>query len=175
MSTTGDEPDVPPPGYSERLEFPPDYSASATHHTIGGQKLFSPLIRHSHIQAHLCLLRAIYNMRATILSGEDKRIPQEAMKLDATQRWAWFVGLAVERCVLTLLRSRITNALSSRFTRWVSYTRVAPLQQWIQEELPPLDVLMVWHAYTLNPMSVIWEPMPIRNVTNLGQVVCRRH
>ena len=97
--SAGGKPDVPPPGYSERLEFPPDYSATATHYTIGGKRLDAPLIRDSHLKAHLCLLRAIHNTRATIQAGEDVRIPQDALKLDATQRWAWFVGLAVERYI----------------------------------------------------------------------------
>ena len=40
---------------------------------------------------------------------------------------------------------------------WLSTVRVTPLDlwiHWVEQELPPLDVLMVWHAYLLNPKYV---------------------
>ena len=58
--------------------------------------------------------------------------------VDKRRPWSWFVGLAVER-----------------FQRWVETLKPhEDWESWLREELPPLDVLMVWHAYTLNPMCV---------------------
>ena len=90
--------DVPPPSYSidRRTEAPPEYFAGETY-TIGGFTLDTPLVRQSHVKAHLCLLRAIIDLKATIEAGDDPRIPPAAKALPYAQRWAWFVGLAVER------------------------------------------------------------------------------
>jgi hypothetical protein len=42
-----------------------------------------------------------------------------------------------------------------RFHRWLKAgVPLKPLNQWLEEELPPIDVLMVWHAYLLNPLYV---------------------
>ena len=30
-------------------------------------------------------------------------------------------------------------------------TPVVPISEWVQQAMPPIDVLMVWHAYLLNP------------------------
>ena len=92
------ETDVPPPRYSDdrRTETPPEYVAGDTY-TIGGNVLDTPLVRNSHIRAHLSLLRAIIDLKATVEAGEDPRIPADARALPYAQRWAWFVGLAVER------------------------------------------------------------------------------
>ena len=34
---------------------------------------------------------------------------------------------------------------------WAEHVKDKPLEIWIEQELPPLDVLMVWHTYLLNP------------------------
>ena len=42
---------------------------------------------------------------------------------------------------------------SCRFQLWISTLRATPLDiwiHWVQQDLPPLDVLMVWHAYMLD-------------------------
>ncbi|KAH9930331.1 uncharacterized protein B0H18DRAFT_994444, partial [Fomitopsis serialis] len=66
-------------------------------------------------------------------------LPVFARDLDSTQetprRWAWFVCLAVER-----------------FRRWTKHVNAnQDIESWVKAEAPPLDVLMVWHAYMLNP------------------------
>ena len=78
-----------PPGYTEPTnELPPDYSTGNTY-TIGGQELDAPLVNVSYLKAHLYLLRAINNLKATIEEGKDSRIPQDARQLHPPQRWAW--------------------------------------------------------------------------------------
>ena len=105
----------------------PAYTLPGTF-TVGTQKLNSPLVNVSQLKAHLSLLRAIRSMKIIAEAAVDKRRP-----------WSWFVGLAVER-----------------FQRWVETLKPhADWESWLREELPPLDVLMVWHAYTLNPMCVL--------------------
>lgn len=85
-----------PPSYSDSPDFPPDYNTGGKL-VIGGVALNGPLVRVSHVKAHLCLLRGIYELKAIIEAGEDARIPPEAAALDPLHRWIWFVGLAVER------------------------------------------------------------------------------
>ncbi|KAJ3557422.1 hypothetical protein NM688_g1483 [Phlebia brevispora] len=131
-----DEPDIAPPNYPEPdvTDVPPDYSAG-TLYTIGRHKFHTPLVQVSHLKAHLCLLRAIHDLKQTVTAGEDSRIPPQVSALEPWKRWTWFVSLAVER-----------------FERWLTTMQPSPLSQWIQEELPPVDVLMVWQAYMLNPI-----------------------
>ena len=92
--------DLAPPEYTDlpvgSAELPPDYS-TGINYVIGGHKLDSPLVRISQVKVHLSLLRAIHTLRTTIEAGKDARIPPEALALSETQRWGWFVGLAVER------------------------------------------------------------------------------
>ena len=79
-------------------ELPPDYSATSKF-TIAGETFRTPLVQVSHLKAHLNFLRAIRDLKFVIEAGQDSRIPVDALKLEASQRWAWFVGLAVERKV----------------------------------------------------------------------------
>jgi hypothetical protein len=45
--------------------------------------------------------------------------------------------------------------LSRRFERWSKTVKYAPLDQFVNDNLPPIDVVMVWHAYLLNPLWVL--------------------
>ncbi|KAH9832611.1 uncharacterized protein C8Q71DRAFT_879588, partial [Rhodofomes roseus] len=94
-----------------------------------------PLVDPEHLKAHLGLLGAFKELRQRVESCSDDYLPQIAQFLDGPQRWAWFVGLAVER-----------------FHRWVKHVKHTELATWVMEEVPPLDVLMIWHAYMLNPI-----------------------
>ncbi|KAG7447815.1 uncharacterized protein BT62DRAFT_823263, partial [Guyanagaster necrorhizus] len=49
-------------------------------------------------------------------------------------KWSWFVGLAVER-----------------FERWCKALTAQDELDFADQQLPPVDVIMVWHAYLLNP------------------------
>lgn len=44
--------------------------------------------------------------------------------------------------------------LSRRFERWSKTVKYVPLDQFVKDSLPPIDVVMVWHAYLLNPLWV---------------------
>ena len=94
------DPELPPPEYTDfptsHDELPPDYSLGGDI-TIGNHTLHTPLVNMAQVTAHLSLLHAIRNLKSIIEAGKDTRIPQEALDLSRIQRWAWFVGLAVER------------------------------------------------------------------------------
>lgn len=49
----------------------------------------------------------------------------------------------------------LSSFVSFRFFMWIkTFDSVAikmDANAWIEQYLPPLDVLMVWHAYLLNP------------------------
>ncbi|KAH7882290.1 hypothetical protein F5I97DRAFT_1931482 [Phlebopus sp. FC_14] len=103
-------------------------------HTIGSQKTPGPLVSVEQVKGHLRLLRAFHNLRITVEDCKDNRIPECARHLDKDKRWRWFIHLAVDR-----------------FERWVQCLQFVPLEKFVTNHLPPLDVWMVWHAYLLTP------------------------
>ncbi|KAG6917558.1 hypothetical protein DXG01_002027 [Tephrocybe rancida] len=117
----------PPPKY---YALPPTFSI--------GRKHTSHLVKMAEIKGHLALLHAFTRLRSQIRklrwlpSGSGNAI--DHMPFDQDARWVWYVSLAVER-----------------FTVWCESLRSADSSRPAAEFLPPLDVLMVWHAYLLNP------------------------
>ncbi|KAF9814832.1 hypothetical protein IEO21_04884 [Rhodonia placenta] len=101
---------------------------------IGSTMRTEPLVSVQYLKAHLCLLGAFKSLRNSVENAGDDQLPILALGLDKSQRWSWFVGLAVDR-----------------FHRWVESVEYGPLKSWVDTELPPLDVLMIWHTYMLNP------------------------
>ena len=94
--------DLPPPGYKQSArstakELLPHYSDGSRTYVIAKNTLNSPLVSVAQVKAHLCLLREIQALRALIELGKDMRIPSNVLVLPPVQRWAWFVGVAVER------------------------------------------------------------------------------
>ncbi|EIN11322.1 hypothetical protein PUNSTDRAFT_50377 [Punctularia strigosozonata HHB-11173 SS5] len=115
-------------------DAPPSYHFP-TAFTIGSKKLDNPLVDVPELKVHLDLLGAFYVLKNAVSSGVDERLPQPVRALaEPEQRWGWFVSLAVER-----------------FQRWLYDVKATPLDSWVEQEVPPLDVWMVWHAYLLNP------------------------
>ncbi|KAF7375454.1 hypothetical protein MSAN_00433300 [Mycena sanguinolenta] len=89
-----------------------------------------PFVHIAQIEDHLRLLQAFAELKISV-EGMDDRIE---MPSDKELRWSWFVGLAVER-----------------FERWCKALKPSHMDHGLAMILPPLDVLMVWHAYLLNP------------------------
>ncbi|EPT03014.1 hypothetical protein FOMPIDRAFT_1159610 [Fomitopsis schrenkii] len=87
------------------------------------------------IKAHLRLLATFKRLRQRVESSPSESLPDVAQFLDGPQRWAWFVGLAVER-----------------FQRWLKHVKWTEFATWVVNDIPPLDVLMMWHSYMLNPI-----------------------
>ncbi|KAH9930344.1 uncharacterized protein B0H18DRAFT_905631 [Fomitopsis serialis] len=112
--------------------FPPAFP-------IGPNSLTNPLVSIKYVKAHLSLLGAFKTLGKRVETCPLEDLPVLARCLDYTpqtpRRWAWFVCLAVER-----------------FRRWTKHvTANQDVDSWVKAEAPPLDVLMVWHAYMLNP------------------------
>ncbi|KAG6845551.1 hypothetical protein H0H87_007795 [Tephrocybe sp. NHM501043] len=93
------------------------------------------------VKGHLALLHSFASLRAQIqdlpTQTSDSEHATNYMPYDQDARWAWFVSLAVER-----------------FTHWCESLTSSDASRPAAEFLPPIDVLMVWHAYLLNPGSV---------------------
>ncbi|KAG5638382.1 hypothetical protein H0H81_000278 [Sphagnurus paluster] len=97
----------------------------------------SPLVEVPQVKGHLALLRAFADLRTTV-EGLDQGMVSTAalthMPEDKELRWIWFVGRAVER-----------------FERWCQSLVYKDAETELAYILPPLDALMVWHSYMLNP------------------------
>ncbi|KAI0792010.1 hypothetical protein C8Q75DRAFT_805056 [Abortiporus biennis] len=136
--------DISPPPYLESKvdgSSPPDYYSSPTSYKIGTQILTAPLVNVIQLKVHLALLRAFKQLRndtdnTNLADLHNLELSQFCQQLDKDQRWTWLLTLAVER-----------------FQRWVNV--IGPpgnnITQWIEDDMPPIDVIMVWHTYLLNP------------------------
>ncbi|KAJ2921925.1 hypothetical protein H1R20_g15172, partial [Candolleomyces eurysporus] len=90
------------------------------------------LVNIDQIKGHLALLNAFANLKAEVEDLPSGSIHD--MPGDRERKWAWFVGLAAER-----------------FDIWTRSLQSKDALQPVEDTLPPLDVLMVWHSYMLNP------------------------
>ncbi|KAL4936061.1 hypothetical protein BDV06DRAFT_228247, partial [Aspergillus oleicola] len=163
---SGDSPPEYTPGSSQLPVLPPLGLAQNA-----GPELYTT-VTHYECIAHLKFLAALSDLRDTVTSKSNLfDIPDpsqevfgshinEAWALVKEKRWAVYTAKAVERytawwntCV-PKSRSRPTTDLF--YTP--SYTDITvcdtPLA-WTPDELPPLDVLMVWHAHMLNPRAFL--------------------
>ncbi|KAJ2936089.1 hypothetical protein H1R20_g1003, partial [Candolleomyces eurysporus] len=116
----------------------PEYTFP-TKFKIGGVFTEGLLVNIEQIKGHLALLNAFSNLKNEV---EGLTVDIKFMPKDLEKRWAWFVGLAVERHWRTLS--------------------------------PPLDVLMVWHSYMLNPRWYTEDGQRIlacKPLVDLGQVL----
>jgi len=123
--------DVAPSG-GVNSGFPPAFP-------VGSHSLTKPLVGIEYVKAHLTLLGAFNALGKRVETCALEDLPELARGLDSTpqtpRRWAWFACLAVER-----------------FRRWTKHVIAnQDIESWVKAEMPPLDVLMVWHAYMLNP------------------------
>ena len=110
----------PPPDYStpslkltlkasaqspRRADPPPAYAPPSAY-TVGAQKLTAPLVHVHQLKAHLALLRAFKSLRLRVEDENNSEWPGPKLG-SAAQRWAYFVGVAVERCgTITVSRTR---------------------------------------------------------------------
>ncbi|KZT69342.1 hypothetical protein DAEQUDRAFT_274785 [Daedalea quercina L-15889] len=84
--------------------------AKQERYKIGSRVNTQSLVDADHVKTHLGLLGAFMDLRQKVESYPDENIPECARPLKQSHRWAWFVGLAVER-----------------FHRWLKYVRQAEL------------------------------------------------
>ncbi|KAJ7343339.1 hypothetical protein DFH08DRAFT_703050 [Mycena albidolilacea] len=125
-----------PPSYttadppSNTHEAPPAYSVPDGFAI--GSRTAKPFVDASQIKDHLLLLYAFAELKISVEGMSATGIPH--LPSDNERRWACFVGLAVER-----------------FEKWCKALQPSHSEKGIATILPPVDVLMVWHAYLLNP------------------------
>ncbi|KAJ7119045.1 hypothetical protein C8R44DRAFT_625746 [Mycena epipterygia] len=127
--TSADPPSISAPAGAP--EAPPAYSFPTTF-SIGGGRTTKPFVNTRQIKDHLALLHAFAELKIKVQEMSNAGLPN--LPSDNERRWAWFVGLAVER-----------------FEKWCWALTPSHSEKGLGTLLPPIDVLMVWHAYLLNP------------------------
>ncbi|KAH9828316.1 large-conductance mechanosensitive channel [Teratosphaeria destructans] len=168
----------PPPGYdAEHTIQPPDVTVGFSNLSLSNKNkdgFPSP----NECTAHLKLLECFYRLRQKVGSIDglygihDSVVTKSGVAIDdnasgllaklAEKRWAIFVSRAVyrfEAWILALLpqahmitiRELVAGARSGRL---LDRPATAPLQ-FSKNNMPPVDVLMVWHAYMLNPRAYL--------------------
>ncbi|KAF8159172.1 hypothetical protein B0H34DRAFT_392677 [Crassisporium funariophilum] len=147
-------PSSPPPyastaGPASLDDPPPDYR-TARRFKIGISQTKDVLVSEAQIRGHLALLNAFIRLKLKIddVSPIEYDWPSSVPK-DKKRKWSWFVGIAVER-----------------FDKWCTTLREADASTPLSV-LPPLDVIMVWHAYMLNPRWYIEDSIRISDVSYL--------
>ncbi|KAF2094769.1 hypothetical protein NA57DRAFT_60188 [Rhizodiscina lignyota] len=130
--------------------------------------------------AHLKFLEALHQLRESVAQTEglfdlisppekksekpsEQRENAEAQVRVREKRWAVYVARAVDRFETwwnMCIPSTVAGTPSDRLTAEVYLAEQSPefrplkgkpIMQLSQDQLPPLDVLMVWHSYMLNP------------------------
>ncbi|KAL4781689.1 hypothetical protein BJX76DRAFT_359636 [Aspergillus varians] len=129
-------------------------------------------VTHYECIAHLKFLAALSDLRDTVTSNPDLfPIPDptseefgshinEAWALVKEKRWAVYTAKAVERyaawwhaCIPASRPPPTVQDLPS--AEYEDITACDSPLSWTPDELPPLDVLMVWHAHMLNPRAFL--------------------
>ncbi|EPQ58878.1 hypothetical protein GLOTRDRAFT_125199 [Gloeophyllum trabeum ATCC 11539] len=124
-----------PDPISAEIDLPPPAYALPKTYKIGEKKTDRPLVDIYQLKLHLRLLRAFHDLRISVQNVDSTSLPLGVEKLNRSERWSWFLHLAVER-----------------FERWVlSLPGSYGSSTWAVSHAPPLDVLLVWHTYMLNP------------------------
>ncbi|KAH8831565.1 hypothetical protein DL96DRAFT_1812407 [Flagelloscypha sp. PMI_526] len=129
------------------MAAPPAYSSSHSTSTISpsyapsqykiGNKTVDAFLTVDQLRGHLAFINSSCELRKQVdaLSPNDKFALQVLfLPPDNERKWSWFVGLAVERFIL-----------------WCQSLEESDITAYGTNILPPPDVLMVFHAYLLNP------------------------
>lgn len=117
--------------YHNQAPPPPYPTALPDTFPIGGKK-YPPVVAVSELQFHLRILGAFATLRQNVTAEAG------GQKEEADGAWAVFVARAVYR-----------------FYNWVIKVRPTTTGRIPDGQLPPLDVLMVWHSYLLVSRFVV--------------------
>lgn len=159
-------------GRDEGKELPPAYEVAAEEtppYNVGMTELFKKLDmgevnadsvpETGAVVCHLKLLEAFYCMRQEVEGMEGLFVSgDEEEDIAKEWRWAIFVSRAVDRfekwwnCLIVENSEPVLLKVSDDRSKRPS--RRPPKGKLIEpNKMPPLDVLMVWHAFLLNPMA----------------------
>ncbi len=105
-----------------------------------GKEYCTPLVHCSDLQAHLILLGAFHRLKEEVYSHKGS---QDVLQTP-DERWAVFLARAVHRFERWVTRMMGEDGES------VDATATHPL---LPMQVPPLDVIIVWHSYMLNPRT----------------------
>ena len=167
---------LPPVYDAENRLDPPDPTAGFSNLSLDNEDQYSFPTSDETI-AHLKLLECFYRLRQTIgstdglfgisnslvtgpgLDASEAEQLESLLKL-AEKRWSIYISRAVDRFDLWI-HSVLPDQQMARLD-WmeqgglqaVLYQQQPPLDL-SKDNLPPLDVLMVWHAYMLNPRAYL--------------------
>ncbi|CAI7566003.1 uncharacterized protein N7487_010274 [Penicillium crustosum] len=160
-----------PPPYSsitEPIDGPPTYQQQNVSHRLSrdGFPRSEEMLAIDECITHLKFLSAIAKLRYFIertdklfgihdseaMNFADPRKQSQAAARIQEKRWAVYVARAVDRfavwwqtCLPSLNTSHISTLNSSSEAKIV----------WSANMMPPLDVIMVWHAFMLNPRAFL--------------------
>ncbi|KAG8743104.1 hypothetical protein FRC10_000404 [Ceratobasidium sp. 414] len=96
-----------------------------------------PLVTIAEVKAHLLLLGAFEQLKRKCEEEDLVDVQKKLPPLHKEAKWPLFLERARERFDLWV--AKVVNGRSGRISLW-------------HEEIPPLDVVFMWHAYLLNPI-----------------------
>ncbi|KAE8351441.1 hypothetical protein BDV28DRAFT_137040 [Aspergillus coremiiformis] len=159
-----------PPAYDQVDEPPLVIPPLDLSHTPGPP--VSSTVTQDQCIAHLKFLAALADLRDSVASidglfgindpdptvfGDDTN---EACARVKEKRWAVYTTRAVDRyttwwkeCIHSSYRRLKASELEK--SRYDLITKPNSLYNWSRKAMPPLDVLMVWHAHMLNPRAFL--------------------
>ncbi|TVY85990.1 Glycine-rich domain-containing protein, partial [Lachnellula willkommii] len=128
-----------------------------------------------HCLAHLKLLSVFHSLKEDVgytdgLFGlwnsayERVENREEVLAKLREKRWALYIARAVERfeiwwlevlCTLEPAQRLEGKEMVSNNLRFIDFPKKGTVQQWTVGMLPPIDVLMVWHSFMLNPRNYL--------------------
>ena len=162
----------PPPAYTtgNSVTEPPDITAAFPNLTLGSSVIPEP----DHCIAHLKLLEALHQHREDIALHDglfniwDSYVFSRYSDLERAKiltqirekRWAIYIAKAVKRFECWWRKCIQPDAKNAE---WTSFGSQAFTQdpgegrrmKFEKENIPPLDVIIVWHAYQLNPRDFL--------------------
>ncbi|RCK64260.1 hypothetical protein Cantr_10429 [Candida viswanathii] len=101
---------------------------------------------------HLRLLKAFGELKKRVLGDYEKSFDP----IKADNRWNLYLTVAVRRFILFISALKLRTSKIPKDKTDVEKTtdsRSREFTKMANELVPPLDVLMVWHAFMLNPMT----------------------
>ncbi len=168
----------PPPDYdAENAINPPDLTTGFSNLNVAPHHNDAPQV--DHCVAHLKVLECFYRLRQRVASTdglfgihnsiafdkglpEDSKTPEVLAKL-SEKRWSIYVSRAVDRFD-TWTSAVFPNPKMLTCSIFEIYGKAGTLCDSSKKDgrltfnetnMPPVDVLMVWHAYMLNPRAYL--------------------
>lgn len=168
-----------PPAFSEAVQEPPAFpnEMNAAFENLNIPAAPSAFPTADHCLAHLKLLSTFHILREDIgytdglfglwdakcevFEGTQR---EETLAKMREKRWALYVARAVERFEEWWMKVLWPRAGGKRLLgkemiltnkEFTQFPDTGRLQKWTIQMLPPIDVLMVWHSFMLNPRNYL--------------------